>query len=280
MAKSTFTAIITDYNWLDADLSNSWVYDYFEEFIILDKYHRSVWVGNETVVQQKNVGQNIYDMLDFIVQNYDALPHKMLFARGCLLFPKGRSKPLSNGNCSETAFRARLMDGSNIVEVHDFDANDVDGVFNFIDDGSYYEKVSSWWFPVHFGKYYCSHTRFHKDLYAQKNPLKYTRFSPGAAYIINRDVILEHPKALYMNLRHLVSWDCVVGEAHLLERNLFEIFSSKHDISALYLSEHETFKKIMERRVISTRIWNVLWAPIRLQLTRAKQLAIVCLKMR
>lgn len=263
MEKSDIKAIISDYNWLEDDLNKSWVAKYFKNFVILDKYHRPHWSNDCRVISQENVGQNIYDMLDYVINNYENLPEKMLFARGCLLFPQGRKKPLSNGNCSSGVLEYKLSKTCNIIQVHNYGKDLTDGIFNYVDDGIYAEKVSSWWFISHPGRYYYSHKKFLNDLYLKKNRIKYTRFSPGASYIIHRDVILKYPKNLYLNLRYLVAWDCVVGEAHLLERNLYEIFTAREEFSNLYLGDHDTFRKVMNKRIYVTNFWNNTIYPLR-----------------
>jgi len=263
MEKSDIKAIISDYNWLEDDLDKSWVAKYFKNFVILDKYNRPQWSNDDRVISQENVGQNIYDMLDYVINNYESLPEKMIFARGCLLFPKGRKKPLSNGNCSSDVLEKKLSEKCKIIQVHNYGKDVTDGIFNYVDDGIYAEKVSSWWFMFHPGRYYYSHKRFLDDLYLEKKIIKYTRFSPGASYILHKNVILKYPKNFYLNLRYLVAWDCVVGEAHLLERNLYEIFTTNEEFSALYLGDHDKFREVMNKKIYLTNFWNKIIYPLR-----------------
>ena len=66
------------------------VYDYgfFPEDIII--YDRSKnlkdWSYIGKVIETKNVGANQYDILSYIVDNYENLPDRMIFIKGNLLF--------------------------------------------------------------------------------------------------------------------------------------------------------------------------------------------------
>ena len=109
--------VISDYNWLDPDLSKAWFSKFTTNYIIYDKFHRLEETNN--VKRQKNVGQNVYDMFDFIVNNYENLPEKIFFCRSCITFPKGRLKPKSNGNCTLEEIK-RLINKDGLVEMNDY----------------------------------------------------------------------------------------------------------------------------------------------------------------
>ncbi len=66
--------VVSDYNWLPDNLEESWIHKYTDNYLIYDKYHRDNWKESDKIIKQKNVGQNHYDMFDFIVTNYDNLP--------------------------------------------------------------------------------------------------------------------------------------------------------------------------------------------------------------
>ena len=78
--------VVSDYGWLPENIEDSWVHKECESYLLLDKMHR--FKESENVRHQKNVGQNVYDMFDFIVNNYDNLPNQTLFCRACLMFPR------------------------------------------------------------------------------------------------------------------------------------------------------------------------------------------------
>ena len=109
--------VISDYNWLDSDLNNGWFKEFTSDYLIYDKFHR--FEESHNVIRQKNVGQNVFDMFDFIVKNYENLPKKTFFCRSAITLPKGRSKPKSNGNCSIEEIR-KLINKNGLVEVNDY----------------------------------------------------------------------------------------------------------------------------------------------------------------
>ena len=117
--------VVSDYNWLPDNIEDSWVHKNFSNYLIYDKFHR--FEENDRVVKQKNVGQNHYDMFDFIVTNYDNLPEIIVFCRAACIFPKDIGTPrrdldgnvLSNGNCVMETF-LELASKKVFTEIQDF----------------------------------------------------------------------------------------------------------------------------------------------------------------
>jgi hypothetical protein len=58
--------VASDYNWLPENIEDSWVHKYTDNYLIYDKFHR--FKESDKIKHQLNVGQNIYDMFDFIVR--------------------------------------------------------------------------------------------------------------------------------------------------------------------------------------------------------------------
>jgi hypothetical protein len=54
---------------LPQDLKTSWVEEYTDNYLIYDRTHR--FDESDKIKHQVNVGANIYDIFDFIVNNYD-----------------------------------------------------------------------------------------------------------------------------------------------------------------------------------------------------------------
>ena len=57
--------VISDYNWLDSNLDKCWFNEFTSDYIIYDKFHR--FEESNNLIRQKNVGQNVYDLFDFII---------------------------------------------------------------------------------------------------------------------------------------------------------------------------------------------------------------------
>ena len=72
--------VITDYNFLPDKIEESWVYEYTDNYLIYHKAHR--FEESEKIKHQLNTGANIYDIFDFITNNYYNLPEIIIFCKG------------------------------------------------------------------------------------------------------------------------------------------------------------------------------------------------------
>ena len=250
--------VISDYNWLNADLSKAWFNEFTSDYIILDKFHR--FSKSDNVVWQKNVGQNVFDMFDYIVENYDNLPEKIFFCRSAITFPQGRSKPLTNGNCSLEKIR-KLINKEGLIEVNNYSDLEKYKILNktfkysrkmdkfkiinpnkvnlfekfkfkinkyptsFCNTKEGYLEINNNWYIKHYKfKFFRSFDILMKSLFENYSHKRYIRYSPGCNYIIPSANIYKYPKDLYLRLRSLVDYAPVVGEAFILERALYLIF--------------------------------------------------------
>ena len=253
--------VVSDYNWLSQNVEESWVHKHAENYLIYDRAER--WEETDKIKRQKNVGQNIYDIFDFIVTHYDNLPEFTIFCRACIFFPKGREKPLSSGNCSEETF-LRLANNKILTELQDYGSEVHDNTASKMDkDGGYLELNNSWWFPIHKGRYFKSVNDFLKDIYVNPEIPEYIRFSPGACYIVPKSNILKHNKYFYERMREYVSWDIVVGEAHMMERCLYTIFTSDCQLSDKYIYKSPILKKLdLLGKIIKVWLWYAIYLRI------------------
>jgi len=247
--------VVSDFNWLPKNIKESWVEKYSDNYLIYDRAGR--WEETDKIKRQKNVGQNIYDIFDFIVTHYDNLPECTIFCRAAIFFPKGREKPLSNGNCSVEKF-LRLANNKTFTELHDFGREvHVDYASKMSEDGGFLELNNSWWFRIHNGKYFKSVNDFLKDIYVNPEIPKYIRFSPGGSYIIPKSNILKHNKYFYERMREYLSWGIIIGEAHMIERCLYTIFTSDCQLRNKYIRKSPVFKKIdLLGKIFKVWLWN------------------------
>lgn len=234
--------VVSDYNWLPENLEHSWVEKYTDNYLIYDRYHR--FPESKKVKHQKNVGQNVYDIFDFIITHYDNLPEATIFCRACFMWPKDTGTPrfdetgkrLSTGNCSEEYFQ-KVCNNTTITELQDFTSEPwrINGHMNKIGpDNSYLELNNSWYFSIAKPKYYTDINTFFSDMYVDPPVQEYIRFSPGANYIIPRENILKYSKKFYERIRNILSWDIIVGEAHMLERAIYTIFTCNYKVKDEY----------------------------------------------
>jgi hypothetical protein len=228
--------VVSDYNWLDEDLENSWVCRSTDNYLIYDRAHR--FRQTDKVIHQNNVGQNIYDIFDFIVTRYNNLPDCMIFCRAAFLFPKDTGTPrydnkgnrLSNGNCTEEFFKENC-NNTTFTELNDFFKED--WRFSGYDNkkgpnGEYLELNNSWYFGLQPSKYYTNINDFFNDMYIDPPIEQYLQFSPGGCYIIPKHLILRYTKQFYEKIRHILSWNVLNAEAHMIERAITTIFTKNY----------------------------------------------------
>ena len=234
--------VVSDYNWLPDNLEDSWVDRWCENYLIYDRYHR--FSESDKMKRQKNVGQNVYDMFHFILENYDNLPDSTLFCRACLMNQKDTGTPrydengrvISNGNCTEEFFLS-VANNTTFTEIQDFTTEPwrINNVANKIgDDNSYMEINNSWYFGKHQGKYYSNINDFFNDMYENPEIPSWFRFAPGVNYIIPKEHILKYSKKFYQRILDILGWDVIVGEAHMIERALWTIFHNDWKVKEEY----------------------------------------------
>lgn len=247
--------VISDYYWLPEDINDSWVAKSTSNYLIYDRASR--YLESEKVVHQKNVGQNVYDLFDFIITRYDDLPDVSIFTRAAIFYPKDNVPPLSRGNCSEENF-FRLANSKEFTEIHDYGPEVHNGLSSKSDeDGAFYEKNTSWYFRLHPGRYFYSLNQFFKDVFKDPPNYKYVRFSPGVSYVIPKSYILKYPKYFYERMREYVSWGIIVGEAHMFERALYTIFTADLQVKSKYLRPSK-FKSIdLFFKQLKVQVWNM-----------------------
>jgi hypothetical protein len=235
--------VVSDYNWLPDNIEDSWVHKWCENYLIYDRYNR--FKESENVKHQKNVGQNVYDMFYFILENYDNLPESTLFCRACLMNQKDTGTPrynetggiISNGNCTEDFFLS-VANNTKFTEIQDFTSEPwrINNVANKIGpDNSYMEINNSWYFNKHPGKYYSNINDFLNEMYIDPEIPSWFRFSPGVNYIIPKEYILKYSRKFYQRILDILKWDVIVGEAHMLERAIYTIFHNNWNVNPKYI---------------------------------------------
>lgn len=174
-----------------------WIKEYTDDVLFYDK-------------KDLNVGYNIYDYMDWIVNNYDNLPSCVLFGKTNML-ERHITKEEFDKIYNEERFTPLLTQN-----------HQVDGYTAYYRDGMYYEKNTSWYF-----NHYETRTKtFDQIAEALGIPSpSYIPFAPGACYIVPRENILKHPKEKYEKIRDMVSWTQLPAEAHGIERALYLLWS-------------------------------------------------------
>lgn len=219
--------IITDFNMLPNRIEESWINDFTDNFLIYDRAHR--YTESEKIKHQKNVGYNIYDIFDFISNNYDNLPEIMIFCKGNVI-PR---------HCGFVKF-INIINNTTFTPIENYIRETplyTNGCYSFVDENDSYnecfQEVDST--AYRFGTKYISNFRSLMDnVFTNYKHEHYIKFAPGANYIIPKTDILKYNKHFYETMRDYVSWHVQPGEAYLLERAIFTFFNNPFTIKERY----------------------------------------------
>jgi len=192
------TYIISRYN---QDVE--WVKEYTDDYVIYDRSKEPV-PGSVVV---PNIGSDIYDKFSYIIEHYSDLPAVAVFTKANLF--KYITKEEFEKVKDNTVFTPLLTQN-----------HETDGVINFYRDGLYYEINNYWYLGAHPAKWGKQIRDFFK-----MDEREYNGFAPGSNYILTRENILKHPKIVYEELRSYLEWSVYPGDAQMMERNLYYLWS-------------------------------------------------------
>lgn len=169
-------------------------------------------------IRSPNVGENIYDMMRFIVENYDNLPDIAVFIKGNLF-----SRPEDKGGegyytTKERFIRALHADYYLPIERYH------DSTEFFVNAGGYIEP--SWYRHQAPSKYFTTYAELMALLFEDPINPKYIRFPPGGNYVVPKGNLLKYSKSLYEKLMlYCGHCEVVCAEAYLIERALHAIWT-------------------------------------------------------
>ncbi len=210
----------------------SWVHDYTDDYVLYDR--SSVPLENAIVVP--NIGSDICDKLSFIIDNYDSLPDVAVYIKANLfdyIKPKEFEKikdnktftPILSKFHKETTIDLSLINPEEVDPIarrlvappfkRPYSFYDQDGMYNELNVFGYINSVQC--------KSRESVVELGKLLGVME--LDYVKFAPGSNYILPKENILKHPKEFYEKLRSFIDWAVYPGEAMLIERGLYTIWS-------------------------------------------------------
>ena len=187
--------VVTDFGFLPENLSQSWVEEYTDNYLIYDRVHR--FEESDKIKHQVNVGANIYDIFDFISNNYDNLPETIIFCKGNVI-PR---------HCGYEKFK-NIINNTNFTTIENYIRETPPyskGIYSFVDETDAYHEnpieVNSTVAHIHKSKYIFSYQEMLNSIF--ENPIfgEYIRFAPGGNHIIPKKDILK-------NYETLCFWAC------------------------------------------------------------------------
>jgi hypothetical protein len=198
----------------------SWVKNYPNNYIIYDRSDDDSYVSGLNYKKTPNIGYNIYDMLRFIVENYQILPEFTTFCKGNI-FPRHVSKEVFE----------KLMNNKFFTCLFDYRTCNQSDWNCFTSDGNYSEINNNWY--MYDGKpykYFSTYNDFIKSFFKDPVLPKYITFCPGANYVVPKHNILKYPIKFYEILMKMLSHNKFAAESHLLERSLYTIWNCNYEL--------------------------------------------------
>jgi hypothetical protein len=212
--------VITDFNFLPQDLSESWVEEYTDNYLIYDKAHR--YIETDKIKHQKNVGANIYDIFYFIVNNYENLPEITIFCKGNVI-PR---------HCGVEKFK-KIINNKEFTTIENYIRDTPKwskDIYAYVDEtDAYHENPREVDFTaayIHKSRYIFTYNQMLNEIFENPTFGEYIRFALGANHIIPKIDILRYNKKFYETMKEYVSWDVKPGEAYILERVIFTLFNN------------------------------------------------------
>lgn len=196
----------------------SWLKDYKkEDYIVYDK--SDTLPSGDKILKVKNVGYNIWDQFDFILNHYNNLPEFTAFLQGDP-FP----------HCRKETFD-KIIYNECFTPIEDYSDAPESNVHIKDTDGGYMELNTSYYLYLkerfkH--RYFSNYNQFLDCMFENPEHPKYIRFSPGAQYLVPRENILFYSKEFYKRLISFIDYDQFPVEAFLIERALYTIYSNKY----------------------------------------------------
>lgn len=190
-----------------------WVLEYSDNYEVWSRADNSKYtdmLNQEKVKRVENRGSDILDKFDWIIKNYEQLPACTILTKGNLF------KYITKEEFD------KIKDNKTFTPILTQNHQEKEGVC-YYKDGLYYE-INNFWY---LGSHPCKSIRTQRELCEMlgMNDKEYIGFAPGSNYIIPRENILKHPKSFYEKLRSYLDWTVYPGEAQIIERNLYNIWS-------------------------------------------------------
>jgi len=208
--------MVSNYN---ADIS--WILDYTDNYIIYDRSDTDEWIkpfDQSKVIKVPNIGWDIYDKFTYIIDNYNNLPESMIMTKGNIF--KYITKEEFDNLCNKEKF----------TPLFNRHLKTYMPICFYSEDGMYNEKNNSWYLNTYTTKYFSSYNQFIKCFGIEKH--KYIKFAPGSNYIVTKKDIHKHPKSFYEKLRRCVDYTTLPGEATIIERFMYIMWTCNKKLTA------------------------------------------------
>lgn len=200
-AKENVKYIVTNYG--DNDLS--WILENTDDYLIYDRSD----CGLPHRIPRANLGDADYDRLSYLVDNYENLPDIFLLSKSNLF--KYISKEEFDA-LSKDDFTPLLTQHHKVYEP----------ICRY-KDGMYEEINNSWYLNSVPSRYFKDYGEF-ANHFNLPNP-DYLTFAPGGNYILTKERVHRYSMEFYNELRSILPYAQRPGEAQMIERSLYNLWS-------------------------------------------------------
>jgi len=234
------TLVISNYNWDLGWLSMTYDHGFSpENTVIYDKSDSDKDLSHfGKVIKSPNVGANQFDILRFIIENYEDLPDLSVFVKGNLF--KGDQFTEENYYTTEERFVQSLNATEffsiwvdKFVLVEDFRHTD-NTPLETLKNGRLIQPVA--WCNYSSNKnlesrYFSNHHQVLDWCFIDPPKTDTIEFIPASNFAVTKEVILKYSKTLYEKLISILyyepdsKYDPTCAEAHILERLFYLIWN-------------------------------------------------------
>lgn len=184
----------------------TWVKDFTDEYRIYNRSEEDI-PGS---IKRENVGDADFDKLTFLIDNYYNLPDVFLWSKSNLFkFITPHEFDLVKDN---QEFTPLLTQNHKVYEP----------VCRY-ENGMYCEINNSWYLGTVPAKYFKNYGEFAKA-FNLPNP-DYLKFAPGGSYILTKERVHRYAVDFYKDLASILPYCQRPGEAHMLERTYYTLWS-------------------------------------------------------
>lgn len=204
----------------------SWIPERTSDFIMYDRSEHPIYpytFDQTKVMRSPNIGYNLYDYFTYIIDHYEALPECMIFAKANT-FPRHVTEYYFD-QVSNSRVLTPMIDVSQHTPKRPTAYFSAEGLYNEQNKPNMMPRLTK--------KYFTTYNDFLRLCYLHPFFPKYIAFAPGANYIVPRGNVLRLPKVFYENLRMFISHTPLAGEAHLIERGLYTLWSSGGELNPI-----------------------------------------------
>ena len=190
-----------------------WLEEYTNDVFMYDRSEMPLsplpsYIKHSTIVE--NRGSDWYDKFTYIIDNYDDLPDVAVYTKANLF--KYITKEEFDKVKDNKTFTPLLTQNHKVYEP----------ICRY-KDGMYEEINNRWYLATH----PCQNDTTEMELMVMLglSDKEYVQFAPGSNYILTKEVIHRHTKQFYVKLRSYLDWDRYPGEAQLMERGAYYLWS-------------------------------------------------------